>query len=143
MLLLKREEGEHHSTLSPAIPSPRSQRKLSQTSNPPHPPPLQSQKEPGSASPSQCIFRVDAVQMFAKNPKAKKIFISLISCSLRRFYFVLKKKENKKVLWRNPQLRSYRLTSRAREQSVSRDATLCRAASPRLSFLANTNKRTK
>lgn len=29
-----------------------------------------------------------------------------------------KQKENKKVLWRNPQLRSYILTSRALEQSV-------------------------
>lgn len=85
MLLLKRNEREHHSTSSPAIPSPRSQLKLNQMGKPPH---LHSHTGSGAASPSQCIFHVDAVQMFANHPKAKKIFLLLISCSLRRFYFV-------------------------------------------------------
>lgn len=85
MLLLKRNEKEHHSTSSPAIPSPRSQLKLNHMGKPPH---LHSHAGSGAASPSQCIFRVDAVQMFANHPKAKKIFLLLISCSLRRFYFV-------------------------------------------------------
>lgn len=92
-------------------------------------------------------FPIDAVQLFAKNSKAKKICFFLISCSLQRFYFV--KKGNKgtktKFLWRNPQLRSYRLTSvlRALKQSslcfsLSRDVTLCPLAPLSLSLLSQT-----
>lgn len=50
--------------------------------------------------PSSHIFSVPClfpfhVQLFAKNSKTKKIFL-LISCSLQRFYFVLKKEKRNK-----------------------------------------------
>lgn len=51
------------------------------------------------------VYPLDVVQLLAKNSKAKKISFLLISCSLQRFYFVLKKGKKgtkTKVLWRNP-----------------------------------------
>lgn len=132
MLLLKRKGREHHSTSSPAFPSPRSRLKLYQTGR------------AHTCGPGLCQAPADVVQRFAKNPKAKKIFLLLISCSLQRFYFVKKKRKKVKVLWRNPRLRSYRLTSRALEQSVTfQRCDFVPRCFSRLSFLSNTNKRTK
>lgn len=96
-----------------------------------------------TCSPGLCQAPADVVQRFAKNPKAKKIFLLLISCSLQRFYFVKKKKKKKKVLWRNPWLHSYRLTSRVLEQSVTfQRCDFVPRCFSHLSFLSNTNKRT-
>lgn len=101
MMLLKRNQGGHRSTPSPASAS-RSRLKLYRN----NPPPLHT---PAPAVPDWIWLRLPVAthfptlmrfQMFEKIQRLKKYFFLLISCSLQRFYFVFlrrKKKRKKKT----------------------------------------------